>query len=61
MAENLIITLKKSPIGHPDKHRKVLLGLGLTKLNKSVVRKDSPEVRGMVNKVSHLLAVEEAK
>ena len=61
MAENIKITLKKSPIGHPGKHRVVLVGLGLTKLNRSVVRKDTPEIRGMVNKVSHMVAVEETE
>jgi len=58
MADNMKITLVKSPIGRPEKHRKVLAGLGLTKLNKTVVRKDTPEIRGMVEKVSFMLAVE---
>lgn len=58
MSDNLKITLVKSPIGRPDKHRKVLAGLGLTKLNKTVVRKDSPEIRGMVDKVSFMVSVE---
>ena len=58
MSGNIKITLKKSPIGHPEKHRKVIIGLGLTKLHQVVVRKDTPEVRGMVNKVSHMVAVE---
>ncbi len=58
MSENLKITLVKSPIGRPEKHRKVLAGLGLTKLNKTVVRKDSPEIRGMVDKVSFMVSVE---
>jgi large subunit ribosomal protein L30 len=60
MSGNLKITLTKSPIGHPEKHRKVLTGLGLTKLNRSVLRKDTPEVRGMVEKVKHLVSSEEA-
>jgi large subunit ribosomal protein L30 len=60
MAGDIKITLKRSPIGHPEKHKKVLIGLGLTKLNKAVVRKDTPEVRGMVGKVRHMVAVEEA-
>jgi len=58
MSENLKITLVKSPIGRTEKHRKVLVGLGLTKLNKTVIRKDTPEIRGMVGKVSFLVAVE---
>lgn len=50
----------KSGIARPGKHKAVLIGLGLKKLNHSVVRIDSPEIRGMINKVSHLLKVEEA-
>lgn len=61
MSGNLKITLTRSPIGHPEKHRKVLIGLGLTKLNRSVIRKDTPEIRGMVGKVSHLVSMEEAR
>jgi large subunit ribosomal protein L30 len=38
----------------------VLAGLGLKKLNKAVVRLDTPEIRGMISKVSHLVSVEEA-
>ncbi len=52
------ITLVKSGIGRPAKHKTVLAGLGLRKLNASVVRVDSPQLRGMINKVSHLLKVE---
>jgi len=52
------ITLLKSPIARPGKHKVVLTGLGLKKLNHSVVRLDTPEIRGMVNKVSHLIKVE---
>jgi large subunit ribosomal protein L30 len=37
-----------------------LIGLGLRKLNHSVVRMDTPQIRGMINKVSHLIQVEEA-
>lgn len=53
------ITLKKSLIGRPEKHRRVIQSLGLRKLNKTVVLKDTPTVRGMIRKVSHMLAVEE--
>ncbi len=60
-AKMLKITLVKSGIAHPGKHKAVLIGLGLKKLNKSVMRKDTPEIRGMVNKVGHLLQVEEVK
>jgi large subunit ribosomal protein L30 len=59
MAGKLKITLVKSMIGRPEKHRKVLRGLGLRKLNRSVVREDTPAIRGMVNAVSHLVLAEE--
>ncbi len=55
----LKITLVKSGIARPGKHKVVLVGLGLRKLNKSVVRQDTPQIRGMINKVSHLIHVEE--
>ena len=59
MAGKLKITLVKSIIGRPEKHRKVVRGLGLKKMNRSVVRLDTPEIRGMVNTVSHLVSAEE--
>lgn len=52
------ITLKKSKIGSNQKIRATLIGLGLTKTNKTVIRKDTPEIRGMLKKVEHLVAVE---
>lgn len=57
-AKQLKITLVKSGIARPGKHKVVLIGLGLRKLNHSVVRQDTPEIRGMINKVSHLIQVE---
>ncbi|MEJ2690932.1 MAG: 50S ribosomal protein L30 [Deltaproteobacteria bacterium] len=59
MAKELKLTLKKSNIGSTQKVRATLVGLGLTRTNKTIVRKDTPELRGMVNKVAHLLKVEE--
>ena len=58
--QKIKITLVKSGIARPGKHKAVLLGLGLRKLNATVVRPDTPEIRGMINKVSHLVAVENA-
>ncbi len=58
--KKLKITLVKSGIARPGKHKVVLAGLGLRKLNHSVIRIDTPQIRGMINKVSHLLKVEEA-
>jgi large subunit ribosomal protein L30 len=60
-AKQLKITLVKSGIARPGKHKVVLIGLGLKKLNKSVVRQDTLEIRGMINKVRHLVQVEEVK
>lgn len=59
MAEKLRVTLVKSMIGRPEKHRKVLRGMGLTKLNKTVELLDTPPNRGMISKVSHLVKAEE--
>ena len=56
----LRITLVKSLIGRPQDQRVTVRTLGLRKLNSSVEREDSPQVRGMINKVRHLLRVEEA-
>lgn len=54
------ITLVKSGIARPGKHKVILAGLGLRKLNSTVVRPDTPEIRGMINKVVHLVHVEKA-
>ena len=59
MAEMLKITLVKSMNGRPEKHRKVLRGMGLTKMHRTVELEDTPSIRGMINKVSHLVKVEE--
>lgn len=56
-AKNLSITLKRSPIGTSYRHRLVLQGLGLRKPHQTVVRPDTPQVRGLVGKVSYLLEV----
>jgi large subunit ribosomal protein L30 len=55
--EYVKIKLIRSSIGRPRKHRAVLRGMGLTKLNKVAVLKDTPETRGMIRKVSHLVEV----
>ena len=61
MADILTFSLVKSHIGSTDKIRATLVGLGLTKLNKKVTRKDTPELRGMLAKVNHLVRIEEGK
>ena len=58
MAERTIkIKLVRSPICTPEKHKKIVKGLGLRKLNQVVERPDSPVFRGMVKKVPHLLEI----
>ena len=59
MAARLKVTLVKSMIGRPEKHRRVLRGMGLTKLNRTVELQDTPAIRGMINAVSHLVKAEE--
>ena len=51
------ITLKRSPIGTPYKHRLVLRGLGLRKMHATVLRPASDQVKGMIAKVGYLLEV----
>jgi large subunit ribosomal protein L30 len=53
------IRLVRSLIGRPQKQREVIKGLGLRRIDSEVVRKDCPEIRGMIRKVPHLVKVEE--
>jgi len=57
MSTNLQVTLIKSTIGRPKKHRDIVAGLGLKRLNHSVKHVDTPEIRGMISKISHMLNV----
>ncbi len=59
MSEQVTITLVKSCIGSTKKIRATLIGLGLTKTNKTIIRKNTPEIQGMLRKVGHLIKVEE--
>jgi large subunit ribosomal protein L30 len=59
MSAEVKVTLVRSHIGQSEKMRGCLLGLGLTKREKTVTLKDTPEVRGMIYKVAHLVRVEE--
>lgn len=53
------VTQIKSRIGSDKKQKATLDALGLTKINKSVDHEDSPQIKGMIRKVSHLINVEE--
>ncbi|MCD4749253.1 MAG: 50S ribosomal protein L30 [Thermoanaerobaculales bacterium] len=57
----LKITQVKSQIGYSGKQRKVLTGLGLGRIGRTVTRVDHPCIRGMVTKVVHLVSVEEVE
>lgn len=59
MSKQLKITLKRSLIGRPEDQRLTVRSLGLRKTNHTVVKPDNAAIRGMVNKVSHLVEVEE--
>lgn len=51
------VTQKRSLIGQPERVRQTVRGLGLRRINHSVVLKDTPAIRGMITKVQHLLTV----
>ncbi|WP_096438199.1 50S ribosomal protein L30 [Alteribacter populi] len=59
MAKKLEITLTRSLIGRPEDQRVTVNTLGLRKMNHTVVQEDNAAIRGMVNKVSHLVTVKE--
>ncbi len=53
------VTLVRSPIGYEKSQRATAEALGLRKMHQTVEKEDSPAIRGMINKISHLLLVEE--
>jgi large subunit ribosomal protein L30 len=55
------ITLKRSLIGIPEKHRRIVHALGLRKRGRVVVHEDNAVTNGMVRKVNHLLVIERTK
>lgn len=55
----LKITLVRSPIGYSKRQKRTVEALGLRRMNQSVIKPDNPAIRGMVRKISHLVAVEE--
>jgi large subunit ribosomal protein L30 len=62
MAENTLrIKYVRSAIGRPRKQKDIVRGLGLRKLNQVVLRPDSPEIRGMVAKIPHLVQIVEGE
>lgn len=57
----LKVKLIRSLVGRPRKQREVVKGLGLRKISSEVIRKDCPEIWGMIKKVSHLVRVDEVE
>ena len=55
----LRVTLVKSPIGYTVDQKATVRALGLRRMNQTVEHKDSPAVRGMLNKIIHLIKIEE--
>jgi large subunit ribosomal protein L30 len=59
MTKKLEVTLTRSVIGRPEDQRVTVKTLGLNKMHQTVVHNDNPAIRGMINKVSHLVTVKE--
>lgn len=59
-AKTVRLTLVKSPVGYSYKHKATVRALGLRKVYQTVEHADTPQLRGMIYKVAHLLKVEEA-
>jgi len=57
--KQLKVTLEKSRYGRLKSHRACISGLGLRKIRQSVTVSDTPEIRGMINRISYLVSVEE--
>ncbi|MDU2065012.1 MAG: 50S ribosomal protein L30 [Sporomusaceae bacterium] len=58
---NISVTLTRSLIGRPEDQRATAKALGLTKMHKTVVKQDTPAIRGMIRKIEHLVTVEEVQ
>ena len=61
MAKTIVVKQTGSPIRRPAKQRRTLIGLGLNKMHKTRELEDTPSVRGMVNKISHMVQIIEER
>ena len=61
MAKTIVVKQIGSPIRRPAKQRQTLIGLGLDKMHKTRELEDTPSVRGMVNKISHMVEIIEER
>ena len=57
MVNKIYVKQIRSPIRRPDVQRKILKGLGLNKMNKISELNDTPSIRGMINKIDHLVKI----
>jgi large subunit ribosomal protein L30 len=57
MAQEIKVTLVRSMAGRPEKQRKILRGLGLTRMHRTVTLYDTPHILGAIRKVEHLVEV----
>ena len=61
MAKTIVVKQFGSPIRRPAKQRQTLIGLGLNKMHKTRELEDTPAVRGMINKIPHMVEIIEEK
>jgi large subunit ribosomal protein L30 len=61
MSKMLRVKLVRSPIGYKQDQKATVRALGLRKLQSTVTHQDTPSIRGMINKISHLVEVEEVE
>ena len=59
MPKKIQVTLVRSPIGYEKSQKATVKALGLSKINQTIEKDDTPVIRGMINKVSHLLKIEQ--
>lgn len=58
--KTIFVTLVRSPIGYTKDQKATTLALGLRKLHQTIEHRDTPAIRGMINKIAHLVQVQEA-
>jgi len=61
MAKTIVVKQVGSPIRRPQEQRATLIGLGLNKMNRTRELEDTPSVRGMINKIPHLVEIIEER
>jgi len=57
--KKLKVTLKRSVIGRPQRQKRIVEALGLRRMHHAVIQNDTPQIRGMINKIIHLIEIED--